>query len=97
MCHYVRNVVMDVILRFPKIDKPLVVYRFYCMALFHSQTRRHMINIYTNMHGISKKVMENNVVSDKLKVSLRLTSGGKFVAYIVHPMCSDGYIKIVSS
>ena len=23
--------------------KPLVVYRFYCMALFHSQTRRHMI------------------------------------------------------
>ena len=30
-------------LRFPKIDKPLVVYRFYCMALFHSQTRRHMI------------------------------------------------------
>ena len=23
-------------LRFPKIDKPLVVYRFYCMALFHS-------------------------------------------------------------
>ena len=32
-------------LRFPKIDKPLVVYRFYCMALFHSQTRRHMINI----------------------------------------------------
>ena len=29
--------------RFPKIDKPLVVYRFYCMALFHSQARRHMI------------------------------------------------------
>ena len=27
-----------------KFDKPLVVYRFYCMALFHSQTRRHMIN-----------------------------------------------------
>ena len=29
--------------RFPYIYKPLVVYRFYCMALFHSQTRRHMI------------------------------------------------------
>ena len=28
-----------------KLIKPLVVYRFYCMALFHSQTRRHMINI----------------------------------------------------
>ena len=26
-----------------QIYKPLVVYRFYCMALFHSQTRRHMI------------------------------------------------------
>ena len=33
--------------RVPKIDKPLVVYRFYCMALFHSQTRRHMINKIT--------------------------------------------------
>ena len=32
-------------LRFPKIDKSLVVYRFYCMALFHSQTRRHMIKV----------------------------------------------------
>ena len=30
--------------RFLQIYKPLVVYRFYCMALFHSQTRRHMIN-----------------------------------------------------
>ena len=27
-----------------KSCKQLVVYRFYCMALFHSQTRRHMIN-----------------------------------------------------
>ena len=27
-----------------KIYKPLVVYRFYCMALFHSQMRYHMIN-----------------------------------------------------
>ena len=31
--------------RFPKINKPLVVYRFYCMALFHSQTQRHMISM----------------------------------------------------
>ena len=29
--------------RFPYIYKPLVVNRFYCMALFHSQTRRRMI------------------------------------------------------
>ena len=27
-----------------KSKKPLVFYRFYCMALFHSQARRHMIN-----------------------------------------------------
>ena len=29
-----------------KIDKTLVVYRFYCMALFHSQTQRHITNGY---------------------------------------------------
>ena len=29
----------------PLIYKPLVIYRFYCMALFHSQTRRHMVMI----------------------------------------------------
>ena len=39
-CHYVHNVVMDVI-TFVNISKPLVVYRFYCMALFHSQAQRH--------------------------------------------------------
>ena len=37
--------------RVPKIDKPLVVYRFYCMALFHSQTRRHMINAFLKCFG----------------------------------------------
>ena len=49
------------------------------------------------MHSIAKK--DNNVVSDKLKVSHSLTSGGTFVVYIVLPMCSDEnmYIKIVSS
>ena len=41
--------------------------------------------------------MDNNVVSDKLKVSHSLTSGGKFFVYIVHQMCYDGYIKIVCS
>ena len=35
---------MDVI-AFPVIYKPLVLNGFYCMALFHSQTRRRMINI----------------------------------------------------
>ena len=34
---------MDVI-TFPKICKPQEVYRFYCIVLMHSQTRRHMIN-----------------------------------------------------
>ena len=30
-------------LRFPEIYKLLMVYRFYGMALFHSETRRHVI------------------------------------------------------
>ena len=30
--------------RFQKICKPLVVYRFYCLALYHSQTPCHVIN-----------------------------------------------------
>ena len=51
--------------------------------------------IYTSMHDIAKK--DSNVVSDKLKVSHSLTVGGTFVVYIVHPLCSDGYIKIVCS
>ena len=34
---YVRNVIMDVLM-FPVSCKPLVVNRFHCMALFHSQT-----------------------------------------------------------
>ena len=33
-CHILRNVLMDVITN-ALICKPLVVYRFYCMALFH--------------------------------------------------------------
>ena len=39
----------------PKNDKPLVVYRFYCMALFHSQTRRHMIKYgyFTRLYSIT--------------------------------------------
>ena len=28
----------------PKICKPLVNYPFYCMVLFHNQTRCHLIN-----------------------------------------------------
>ena len=39
--HFWRNNV--IILSF---YKPLVVYRFYSMALFHSQTWRHMINMF---------------------------------------------------
>ena len=34
-----------IILSLCAIYNPLVVYRFYCMALFYSQTRRHMINV----------------------------------------------------
>ena len=39
---------MDVI-TVPKIYNPLVVYIFYCIALVHSQTRRHTIKyVYYN-------------------------------------------------
>ena len=31
------------IITFPKICKQLVVYQFYCMELFHSQTQGHII------------------------------------------------------
>ena len=43
--HLLRNVKMDVItlLVVTKSVNPLVVYQFYCMALFHSQMRRHVI------------------------------------------------------
>ena len=61
------------------------------------QTNSNMY-IYTSMHDIAKQIiMDNNLVSDKLKVSHSLTSGGTFAVYIVHPKCSDGYIKIVYS
>ena len=35
-----------------KINKPQVVYRFYCMALFHSQTQRHMIKRINSFVGM---------------------------------------------
>ena len=54
-CHYVDNVIMDVI--FLKICKPLVVYRFYCMALFNSHTRHHMIKDNT-LQGCWLKFLE---------------------------------------
>ena len=38
------------------ICKPLVVYRFYCMALYHSQTRRHMIKDIKSMFLFLYKV-----------------------------------------
>ena len=37
-----------------KICKQLVVYRFYCMALYHSQTRRHLINEITSLNQKAK-------------------------------------------
>ena len=42
-CHLLRNIIMDVITSRYKICKPLVVYRFLYMVLYHSQMRRHVI------------------------------------------------------
>ena len=36
---------MDIITQRYKICKTLVVYWFYCMALYHSQMRRHVITL----------------------------------------------------
>ena len=38
---------MDVITQCYKICRPLVVYQFYCMTLYHSQMRRHVINWFS--------------------------------------------------
>ena len=43
---------MDVI-TFPNICKQLVVYRFYCIALFHTQTLRHLINRGNSFFGMN--------------------------------------------
>ena len=41
-------------LRFPLTYKPLVVYRFYCLVLFHSQTQRHMIKLGIDKSNLSQ-------------------------------------------
>ena len=41
-CYYVRHYVML------PICKPLVVNRFYCMVLYHSQRRHHEIKLFMN-------------------------------------------------
>ena len=72
--------------RFPKIDKPLVVYIFYCMALFHSQTRRHMIKlvatpavhfcffIYSKIYLLHRRAMEGRacICADLIEPTLLL-------------------------
>ena len=66
-----RDVITNVV-TFPKICQPLVVHRFYCMALYRSQTRRHMINKshhkiedYTSAH-ISLNVLKKLWKGDKM-------------------------------
>ena len=44
--------------RFPNICKPSVVYQFYCMALFHSQMRLHMINHNLMSSGYQYRAMQ---------------------------------------
>ena len=47
-----------------KSVKQLVVYRFYCMALFHSQTQRHMIK---DLNGCSCIIEFMNQVEKTVK------------------------------
>ena len=44
-----------------------MVYRFYCMALFHSQTRRHMINDYNMNESITFVTEIRNLPIKQLK------------------------------
>ena len=50
-----------------------MVYRFYCMALFHSQTRRHMINVL---------IMYESVV-DTLLLELSFDSFFWFMIFVI--------------
>ena len=56
--HILRNVTMNVITSRYKICKPLVVYRIYCMALYNSQTFRHLINVLKIHVQLSSDAMD---------------------------------------
>ena len=49
-CHLLRNIITDANTLPYYICKPLVVYQFYYMTLYHSQTRRHVINTTLYQH-----------------------------------------------
>ena len=53
VCHFFCSVLINVIALRCQICKPLVVYRFYCMALYHSLTRRYVIR-----QGIASLLVE---------------------------------------
>ena len=42
-CYLLRSVIMDDIRQRYLICRPLVVYQVYCMSLYHSKTRHHLI------------------------------------------------------
>ena len=50
--------------RFPKICKQLVVCRFYCMALYHSQIQYHMINQGLALEGLNSSAVQVLVNKD---------------------------------
>ena len=54
-CNIFRNLIMDIISCCNKICKPGVVYQYYCMELYHSQMRRHVMNIINlQLNNLSK-------------------------------------------
>ena len=67
-------------LRFPKIDKPLVVYRFYCMALFHSQTRRHMISTIKQLRLTGQQlIMRNQANTEPFCVTFKFSNDKRHI------------------
>ena len=58
--------------------KPLVVYQFYCMALYHAQTRRHVINHISHF---------------SLKTSVDLLLTAQWDASDEHPQIRDFFFQ----
>ena len=56
----------------PKICKPRVVYQFFCIALYHSQTRHHVINFRSMMIILAIKNVIILAIKNPISTNYRL-------------------------
>ena len=70
---------------FPKIDKPLVVYRFYYIALFHCQTRRQMIIRGYLLFEVNIKYISSSAVK-KISIFHECIARVKMLIFSLHEM-----------